>query len=58
MAVKKRGLGRGLDALLGSATANTLPKQDATPVAASELQHLSLECIQRGKYQPDRKSVV
>ena len=52
MAVKKRGLGRGLDALLGSATANTLPKQDATPVAASELQHLSLECIQRGKYQP------
>ena len=52
MAVKKRGLGRGLDALLGSATANTLPKQDAMPVAASELQHLSLECIQRGKYQP------
>lgn len=52
MAVKKRGLGRGLDALLSSATANTLPKQDATPVAASELQHLSLECIQRGKYQP------
>lgn len=52
MAVKKRGLGRGLDALLGSATANTLPKQDATPIAASELQHLSLECIQRGKYQP------
>lgn len=51
MAVKKRGLGRGLDALLSSATANTLQEQ-ATKVAANELQHLSLECIQRGKYQP------
>lgn len=51
MAVKKRGLGRGLDALLGGATANTLQEQ-ATKVAASELQHLSLECIQRGQYQP------
>lgn len=52
MAVKKRGLGRGLDALLGGATANTLQKQQAVPVDANELKHLSLECIQRGKYQP------
>lgn len=51
MAVKKRGLGRGLDALLGGATANTLQAQ-AAQVDASELQHLSLESIQRGKYQP------
>ncbi|WP_205342770.1 ParB/RepB/Spo0J family partition protein [Denitrificimonas caeni] len=51
MAVKKRGLGRGLDALLGGVTANTLQEQ-AAQVNTSELQHLNLECIQRGKYQP------
>ncbi len=51
MAVKKRGLGRGLDALLSSATANTLQEQ-AVQAPASELQHLRLERIQRGKYQP------
>ncbi len=51
MAVKKRGLGRGLDALLGGVTANTLQEQ-AVQVDANELKHLSLECIQRGKYQP------
>lgn len=51
MAVKKRGLGRGLDALLGGATANTLQKA-AVQADVSELQHLTLDCIQRGKYQP------
>ena len=51
MAVKKRGLGRGLDALLSSANANTLQEQ-AGKAAVSELQHLKLESIQRGKYQP------
>ncbi len=51
MAVKKRGLGRGLDALLSSATANTLQEQ-ATQADAKELQHLDLDCIQPGKYQP------
>lgn len=51
MAVRKRGLGRGLDALLGGATANTLQEQ-ATQVAPSELQYLDVECIQRGQYQP------
>ena len=51
MAVKKRGLGRGLDELLSSATANTLQEQ-AAQADASELQHLSLDSVQRGKYQP------
>ena len=51
MAVKKRGLGRGLDELLSSATANTLQEQSAQ-ADASELQHLSLDSVQRGKYQP------
>lgn len=52
MAVKKRGLGRGLDALLGGATANTLQKNISPATDTSELQHLGLDCIQRGKYQP------
>ena len=51
MAVQKRGLGRGLDELLSSATANTLQEQ-AAQADASELQHLSLDSVQRGKYQP------
>ena len=51
MAVKKRGLGRGLDELLSSATANTLQEQ-AAQADASELQHLNLDSVQRGKYQP------
>ncbi|MDY7219810.1 ParB/RepB/Spo0J family partition protein [Denitrificimonas sp. JX-1] len=53
MAVRKRGLGRGLDALLSSATANTLQDQ-AVKANANELQHLSLTCIRPGKYQPRR----
>jgi ParB family chromosome partitioning protein len=47
MAVKKRGLGRGLDALLGDAS---------LPESASELQLLPVEFLQRGKYQP-RKDI-
>lgn len=51
MAVKKRGLGRGLDELLSSATANTL-QEHAVQADVSELQHLVLDSVQRGKYQP------
>ena len=47
MAAKKRGLGRGLDALLGG---------DAEPVQTSnadgELRTLEIQAIQPGKYQP------
>ena len=45
MATKKRGLGRGLDALLG----------DVAPVEKDknqDLQTLPIEFLQRGKYQP------
>lgn len=60
MAVKKRGLGRGLDALL-SGVEDTAPEL-STPIAADSaaevrdgaLVHLDLDCIQRGKYQPRR----
>lgn len=53
MAVKKRGLGRGLDALLSGPTVSALEEQ-AVKVDKKELQHLPVELIQRGKYQPRR----
>jgi len=63
MVKKKRGLGRGLNALLGSAAEVkelTDPKPISTvPVAAESapasnngLRHISIELIQRGTYQP------
>jgi ParB family transcriptional regulator, chromosome partitioning protein len=68
MAAKKRGLGRGLDALLGPAKA-TVPPAAATTAAATtavsapapavspegvegELRTLGVERLRRGKYQP------
>ncbi|OEO25907.1 chromosome partitioning protein ParB [Pseudomonas sp. J237] len=53
MAAKKRGLGRGLDALLGGSTVDKL-QEEATQVDPNELQYLPLDLIQRGKYQPRR----
>ncbi len=48
MAANKRGLGRGLDTLLG----NLDSQQQAEE---SELQHIALDLICRGKYQPRRE---
>ena len=53
MAVKKRGLGRGLDALLSGPSISALEAQ-AVKVDRKELQHLPVDLIQRGKYQPRR----
>ncbi|VAW75454.1 Chromosome (plasmid) partitioning protein ParB [hydrothermal vent metagenome] len=64
MAAKKRGLGRGLDALLGSArgaaapAVRPAPAQSQSPVSiasnegADALRTLGVELLQRGKYQP------
>lgn len=49
MAVKKRGLGRGLDALLGAAD---LPIDIGESKAKEELRRLPLDQIRLGKYQP------
>lgn len=63
MAVKKRGLGRGLDALLGAATAaekDVVGQSDSSgDTAVSEADgktpmELPVDLIQRGKYQPRR----
>ncbi len=50
MATKKRGLGRGLDALLGSGTAKASTPEPGA--ASGQLQQLPVEQIQRGRYQP------
>lgn len=58
MAAKRKGLGRGLDALLGSGAAT--PAEAIAAVTAPEegrdgkLTQLPVEFIQRGKYQPRR----
>ena len=49
MSVKKRGLGRGLDALL---TSNRTSNSDTATVISSELQQLPVEFLSPGKYQP------
>ncbi|NEX21358.1 ParB/RepB/Spo0J family partition protein [Thiorhodococcus mannitoliphagus] len=56
---KKKGLGRGLDALLGAARTPPVavlssPQGDAAANPASQVAHLPLEHIQRGRYQPRR----
>ncbi|MFC3608130.1 ParB/RepB/Spo0J family partition protein [Stutzerimonas tarimensis] len=53
MATKKRGLGRGLDALLGGATPQAL-QEEAIQVDQQQLHQLPLDVIQRGRYQPRR----
>ena len=56
--VKKRGLGKGLEAFLGRGAANL--KDDIAPAVSAategtstaEFQHLAIDVIQRGRYQP------
>jgi len=47
---KKRGLGRGLEALLGPKGAAQAPVLEATP--ADTLRHLPVSALSPGKYQP------
>jgi ParB family chromosome partitioning protein len=57
MAAKKRGLGRGLDALLGGALSdNDASTETAGPSkgGTSNLTSLPVDLIQRGRYQPRR----
>jgi len=55
MVAKKRGLGRGLDALLGVPRADEPePQSTASPPAESPITELPLDLIQRGRYQPRR----
>jgi ParB family chromosome partitioning protein len=53
MSIKKRGLSRGLDALLGDVS---IARTEIAPSSAPSpaLQTLPIEFLQRGKYQPRR----
>ena len=53
MAAKKRGLGRGLDALLGNTQSST-PTDENNTSEASTPRALPVDLIQRGRYQPRR----
>lgn len=52
MAVKKRGLNRGLDALLGNVSGLSDHGESAKVEDGPALQTLPIEYMQRGKYQP------
>ncbi len=53
MAAKKRGLGRGLDALLGGAAVSEKERdQDSKPTY--NINSLPVDVIERGRYQPRR----
>ena len=61
MAAKKRGLGRGLDALLGSTASPADPGvaqvETAVPAVSDDegnLKEIPVDLIRRGKYQPRR----
>jgi ParB family chromosome partitioning protein len=59
MSVKKRGLGRGLDALLGSTPvvpSETEVQSGLTPeTSAPGLRHIPVDQIERGQYQPRQR---
>lgn len=52
MSAKKRGLGRGLDALLATSQASRNAEGQQTQQNDSELQQLAVEFLKPGKYQP------
>ncbi|WP_158772065.1 ParB/RepB/Spo0J family partition protein [Paraglaciecola sp. L1A13] len=52
MSVKKRGLGRGLDALLATSQASRNAEGQQIQHTDSELQQLAIEFLKPGKYQP------
>ena len=50
MTDKKRGLGRGLEALLGQAKLRPVP--DAPPPPRDQLTHVPVDLLEKGRYQP------
>jgi ParB family chromosome partitioning protein len=56
MSARKRGLGRGLDALLGAgdSAGTAAPESAAVGDDAQALKELPVDLVQRGKYQPRR----
>ena len=52
MSAKKRGLGRGLDALLATSQSSDRQQQPESTPTQSELSKLPIEYLVPGKYQP------
>ena len=52
MALKKTGLGRGLEALLSPSTARRAAEPAAPAVPSDDLAKIPLDLLQRGRYQP------
>jgi ParB family chromosome partitioning protein len=50
--VKRKGLGRGLDALLGAGEEDS--EEEIVPISEGTLKELPVEFMRRGKYQPRR----
>lgn len=50
--VKRKGLGRGLDALLGAGEEDS--EEEIVPISEGTLKELPVEFMKRGKYQPRR----
>ena len=55
MAAKKRGLGRGLDALLGGMQSEAETRPESGGEGRESLHRLPVDLIQRGRYQPRRE---
>lgn len=53
--VKKRGLGKSLDALLAYTSTDTQPSVEAANQLTEKITQLSVNQIRRGKYQPRRE---
>lgn len=52
MNAKRRGLGRGLDALLAGGATTANPEAPQAAAASEKMRELAVHAIQRGKYQP------
>ena len=52
MSAKKRGLGRGLDALLGGVSESVVEEKTAS--GSDAISSLGVDLVQRGRYQPRR----
>lgn len=54
MSVKRRGLGRGLDALLGGTSTEDANEAEEAAAPAGAVQEIAVDLIQRGRFQPRR----
>ena len=52
MSTKKRGLGRGLEALLGTGNKGAAPAAETAAAPGEGLRTLPIDHLQPGKYQP------